>query len=102
MLHFHGKKDDTLTIILDPASLPPTEIAASYHAFGVHSLVEISWLEVSRCKQVCWGIHMVPFCQLTTLGPSPSSMLKYTHWYCEKKSKNTCVTMVCTCWKNGL
>lgn len=42
MLHFHGKKDDTLTIISDPASLPPTETAASYHAFRVHLQVEIS------------------------------------------------------------
>ena len=117
---YKGKVDDTLISLryakfmeslstctsVNPATLPPTEAAAYYHALRVH-------LQVSQWKQLdlgCllpteWGWKLeggvlVP--HKTDLEPAPGSLLKCIRCSYKVSSKNTCGTNSCTCRKSGV
>jgi len=90
----------------DPASLPPTEDAAKYHAFRVH-------LQVSQWKNLStevldpteWGWKCVGDnlrkikCDAE---PAPSELLKFVRCKCNPNKKNSCGGLTCTCKKHGL
>jgi hypothetical protein len=91
---------------IQPAKLPPTESAATYHCFRVHFQI-LQWdsfMETS-VKSTDWGWRkndnsLVPI--MTDKDPAPIDLLKFIRCNCKLTTKNPCSSNICTCRKHGL
>ena len=120
-MHFSykGRLSDSLTTLrhakfmemvtsqseLKPASLPPTERSAFFHALRVHlQVAQWKHLDLECLSPEEWGWKensqgtYEPV--KTDLPPAPDCLLKYIR--CKCKSENSCGNLKCSCRKNGL
>lgn len=90
----------------DPASLPPSERSAIYHAHRVHYQVcqwkalSTSVLNPTEWGWVLQGGSLYPI--KSDVPPAPEELLKFMRCNCKLSSKNTCGTLSCSCKKHGL
>lgn len=91
---------------LNPASFPPSERAAFFHACRVHLQV-CQWrtLAVDGLLPTDWGwvfqkSILVPI--KTDLPPAPEELVKILCCKCHSSSKGYCTSFSCSCKKNGL
>ena len=96
----------TTSLTLRPQSLPPSQRAVHFHALRVHLQVcQWSTLDLKCLNPLDWGWYQMkdnlqPI--KTDLEPAPVDMLNFTRCNCKTSSKNTCGSLMCSCFRSGL
>ena len=104
----HMQAVTTSSGVFEPQKLPPTDRAAYFHNLRSHLQI-ITWVTLNHkyLDPTNWGWKLnetkpeyIPI--LTDFPVAPEILLNFVRCKCKSSSKNTCMTMQCSCRKNGL